>query len=284
MSPETATITIRRFVDRVRRRSRVEDVAAGTVAFVCGTCAATVGWMLASADAGTLAAPVLAAGCGVAFLGARRLARAALRPPSSARAAAWIENAMPELRDALATAVEAGPLARASAEYAAPRIAGARAGALLPAPARRARAALVAGALAVLLAGSSAALWARPGARGPDPRAEAGRGPGTADEPGAPGIPKGPGAAAVRDSDLPGLPAAVDVVTAVGRARQMTLHAVAAPRDHAPGVGSADATEVLVSSPQGFERAVELFMAGGGAERRPGDGPGRPERENGPAP
>ncbi|MHC5053731.1 MAG: hypothetical protein ACYTKD_03320 [Planctomycetota bacterium] len=284
MSPETATITIRRFVDRVRRRSRAEDAAAGGVAFVCGTCAGTVGWMLASGGAGTLAAPVLAAGCAVAFLGARRLARAVLRAPSRARVAAWIEDAMPELRDALATTVEAGPLAEVSAEYAAPRIGQARAGALLPAPARRARAWLVAGALAVLLAGCVVAFLATPDARGPEPRAEAGRGPGTADAPGAMGASTMPAAGAVRDSDLPGEAAAVDVVAAEGRAGQMTLRAVAAPRDRARGAGPADATEILVSSPQGFERAVELFMAGGRAARPSGDRPERPGSEDGPAP
>lgn len=275
---EAAIIAIRRFVDRVRRRARAEDAMAGVAAFVCGTCAATVGWSLASGGAGvvtalaTLATLVGAAGCVVALLGARLLARAALRPPSATRAAAWIERAIPELRDALATAVEAGPLAELSAEYAAPRIADARVGALLPAPARRARAALVAGAVGILLVVSVATAMVKPGARPPVHGAGGGRAIGqgleTAAPPGALGTLKASGATAA-------------VTPAGGRERRMTLRAIAAPRDRAAGAGSVDATEILVSSPRGFERAVELFVAGGKAARREGDGP---QRKDEPAP
>ena len=116
MSPasETAGMAIRRFVDRVRRRSRAEDAVAGAAALVCGTGAGSVGWMLASGGVSAAGMVLVPAGCVAGALGARMLARAVFRPPPRERAAAWVEGAMPDLRDSLATALEAGSLAEAS--------------------------------------------------------------------------------------------------------------------------------------------------------------------------
>jgi hypothetical protein len=236
-----AMTTVRRFVDRVRRRSRIEDGVAGAVVFICGACGAAVGWPL-----GVLA---LAPGCAVAFLGARLLARALLRPPPRSRVAAWIESATPELRDTLATAVEAGNLAEASAEYAAPRIADARPGALLPARVRRQRAALVASAVTALVVISVVASLARPGTGAED-------GSGTS-VPVAPEVSEAIGEGDAKD---PRGVTTVEVVPAVDTESRMTLRAVAVPRERKSDAGPVDATEILVSSPQGFERAVELFV------------------------
>jgi len=246
--------TVRHFVERVRRRSLARDIAAGGLALVCGACGATLGYVLASAGAGGLASLLFAACCGVAFLGGRRLARALVRPPPVARVAAWIENAMPELRDTLATAVESGPLARVSAEYAAPRIEGARAGALLPAGERRGRAGLVAGALGVLLAASVMALAVKAPSGQEPVTVEPSRATGDVHE----GRSVEPRDATVEDADLPG--------------PRLMLRAVVSTHDPLGDNGRVDAADILVSSPPGFERAVELFVANENAELREGDG------------
>jgi len=240
--------TVRRFVERVRRRSLAGDMAAGGVALVCGACGATFGWVLASAGAGALASLLFVASCGVAFLGGRRLARALARPPTVARVAAWIENAMPELRDTLATAVESGPLARVSAEYAAPRIEGLRAGALLPASERRDRAGLAAGALGVLLAASVMVLAVKaPGEQKPM----------TVETPSAIGTATASGAADEKHSLEPGNTTVEDKGLPGPR---LMLRAVAATRAPLVEDGRVDPADILVSSPRGFERAVELFV------------------------
>jgi len=255
-----AMTTVRQFVDRVCWRARVEDVAAGAAAFVCGTSGAAVGWSLAFGGAGILGALVLAAGCAVAFLGARLLVRAALWPPSRSRVAAWIESAIPELRDALATAIEAGHLAESSAEYAAPRIADARPGALLPSKVRRQRVALVVTAVAVLLAISVVASVAKPEVRVESGvRSSASVAPEASDT-------VGEGDA----EDLRGIVTG-EVAPAAQPESRMTLRAVAVPRYDASEAGAVDATAILVGSPQGFERAVELFVTREEAKRQKRD-------------
>jgi len=252
--------TVLRFVERVRRRSLAGDIAAGGLALVCGVCGATLGWVLASAGAGALASLLLVASCGPTFLGGRRLARALVRPPPVARVAAWIEREMPELRDTLATAVESGPLALVSAEYAAPRIEGVRAGALLPAGERRGRAGLVSGALGVLLAASVMVLVVNGSGRQEPvtvepPRAiGAATASGNADEE----HPVATGDAAAHDAALPG--------------PRLMLRAVVSTRDPLGENGRVDAADILVSSPRGFERAVEIFVTNENAELREGDG------------
>jgi len=252
-------VSVRRFVERVRRRSLAGDIAAGGMALVCGACGATLGWVLASAGAGALASLLFVASCGLAFLGGRRLARALARPPTLSGVAAWIESAMPELRDTLATAVESGPLARVSAEYAAPRIADVRAGALLPQRERRERAGIVAGALGVLLAASVMAL----AVKAPDGQKPVTvRSPRAIGSSNAPGTAGGAGPVGLRDA------AAEDAALP---ARRLILRAVAAPRDPRGGDGRVGEADILVASPRGFERAVELFVIREDAGAHEGD-------------
>jgi len=263
MSASSET-TVRRFVERVRRRSLAGDIAAGGAALVCGACGATIGWVLASAGAGALASLLFIASCALAFLGARRMARALVRPPPVARVAAWIETAMPELRDTLATAVESGPLARVSAEYAEPRIADMRAGALLPAGERRVRAGLVAGALGVLLAASVMVLAVNGAGLHDAGTVETPRLIGAAMVSGSADEKHSlvPGKAPVEDADLPG--------------PRLMLRAVAVPGERVSEDGRVDAADILVSSPRGFERAIELFVTNEDAEFHEGNG-GAPE-------
>lgn len=261
---------VRGLVGRARLFARAEDASAGAIAFLEGMCALRMAVGAASGGAGL----ALAAALGVAFAGAAcaacgtwLVARALFRPPSAAAAAGWIERALPGLRDSLATAVEGGPLARVSAEYAAPWIAGARAGALLPAAGRRARAAVVVAATAALCAGLAV------GSRSPEgaPPVPARSLPGaaaSADGRGAPVGPRGEGVAP-------------EVVRGAPRRAGLTVRAAASPRPRARAAGPVDATEILLRSPVGFERAVEAFLSGGPPEDGSPQGP-EPGREDAP--
>lgn len=261
---------VRRLVGRARLFARAEDASAGAIACLMGICGARMALGAASGGAGL----ALAAALGVAFAGAAcvacgtwLVARALFRPPSAAAAAGWIERALPGLRDSLATAVEGGPLARVSAEYAAPRIAGARAGALLPASGRRARAAAVVAATAALCAGLAVGSCPPEGA--PSAPARSLPAPSASGERrGAPREARGEG---VAPEALRGAP----------RRAGLTVRAAASPRPPARAPGPVEATEILLRSPVGFERAVEAFLGGG----PPGDGsPQGPEpgREDAP--
>lgn len=243
--------TVSRFVERVRRRSRALELAGGAVAFAAGTFGLAAG-ALTPAASFWKAVPVLVAagGLGVAIAGGLMAARALLRPPLAREVADWIERAAPELRDSLATSVEKGPLAEVSARYAASRLAHIRELAPEPRPRRRARGAVFAASAVVLGAGLLGLLLL------PEPEATAGAGPGT---PGAeaPAGGTSTGGSAERERPAgrdsrgpPGTPPAVEVVVRAGAPR----------RPDRPRLGSAPAGEVLLSSPEGFERAVELFF------------------------
>ena len=244
------------FVGRVRRRARALDLAAGAAACASGGIALVLG-MLVPAASYWCAVPALVsvAGLGVALAGALMTARAVFGPPAAGEVADWIERATPELRDSLATSVEGGPLAGVSARYAAPRLARVPEAAVGPPGRRGARALVLAASAVVLGAGVLARAIVPPASTVPRPGAAAP----TAKVP-HPGVdttdvrkqPVRPEAAASVKASVPDRTGGVEVIVRAGPGAAA----------ESPARGRAKAGEVLVSSPAGFERAVELFMDG----------------------
>jgi len=256
MTPGDDLGILRRLVAQVRLRGRIAHGLAGAVILACGAGAAALAWTAEVTAAGAvLLAPALAASAALAAAGAAMLAGAAFRPPTEKRIADWIEIALPQLRDSLATALEGGPLAPVAAAYAARRIDPAAVRAVEPARRRRARPALLAAAGVVLVWTCLARFQAAAGRNAP----------GGAGAPG-PDRPAAGGDAGAEPSRPVAYPppdepsAALDVKIVVRPAD--VERPTAAPRHS--NQGAAAASEVLLGAPEGFERAVELFMVGDG--------------------
>jgi len=231
-------ILLRRLLARARTRYRALELAAGSVAIASGLAAAAIE-VFGGAGSCTGLAAVLAGAGGVAFaaISSGVLARAIFAPPDEKDSAAWGEAVFPELREALVTAVEGGPFAPVCARRAFLALRGREAKLARVEPARRARArtALVGGALAALCIAIAARSVGHPAPV----------------EPGAPAedtkkietpLPERP---AVREAE----PVSAPEVIAAARKQ---------PRREFPR--RADAAAILLSAPQGYEKAVELFV------------------------
>ncbi len=243
----------------IRRRWRAWGSAAGAATLAFGLVSVALVWTVPEMTVSpvflmpaALAAPL------TVLAGVLVLFHVAFIAPGAARMADLVERSRPGLRDSLATALERGPYAPASAAYAAgridpkPRLRGLAMKSLVVWPA------LVAGSVLVL-AGSVAVrgLSSRAGEEGTVPlRSSKGLSlfppPARAIDGAEPSEGTGAGDPAEGAADrVPEAPAAGLVIRAVEPARA------------APSTGrAATAADVLLSAPEGFERAVELFVTG----------------------
>jgi hypothetical protein len=216
------------------------------------------------------------AGAALACIGAARLALLLLHPPDASEAASWVEEARPELRDSLSTALEEGPFAAASARYAARRLEGLRPREFPPPDRRRGRLGrlrrpvLLAASALVFGSGAVILVTGRPGRRPEGVPAKA-MSPVVDSAPPAEGVQVLPAEErSARRMRGPGRPSpespAADPSAGARAGGRIRILVRPSPADlgRAGEGAQLSAEEILLNAPSGYERAVEEFLATGG--------------------